>query len=69
MMAVQSIKHTGWLRGLLALAVCSLIWLVVLPWLGARRPVREHVDALHAAGINASAMFYSELECQQWLQR
>jgi hypothetical protein len=61
--------RSRWLRGLLAIALGGLIWLVVLPWLGARAPVRQHVDALHAAGINASAMFYSELECQQWLQR
>lgn len=55
--------------GLISVAVVGLVWLVVLPWLGRFAPVRRHVDALHAAEINASAMFYSELDCQQWLQR
>lgn len=53
----------------LSLVAIALVWLVFLPWLGQRPAVRRHVDALHAADINASAMFYSELECQQWLQR
>ena len=47
----------------------AMFWLVFLPWLGQRPAVRQHVDTLHAADINASAMFYSELECQQWLQK
>lgn len=49
--------------------VMAAFWLVFLPWLGKQPPVRRHVDTLHAAEINASAMFYSELECQHWLQK
>lgn len=47
----------------------ALVWLVFLPWLGERPAVRSHVDRLHAANINASAMFYSELECQELLEK
>ncbi len=49
------------------LIAMSVIWLVFLPWLADRRAVRDHVDRLHAANINASAMFYSELDCLQTL--
>lgn len=53
----------------LSITAIALFWLVFLPWLGTQPAVRQHVDSLHAADINASAMFYSELECQQWLQK
>ncbi|MGN6134584.1 MAG: hypothetical protein ACTHOU_08790 [Aureliella sp.] len=52
-----------WLSAIAVVLGLALVWLVVLPWLGEQAPVRRHVDALHAADINASAMFYSELEC------
>lgn len=47
----------------------ALTWLIFLPWLGQQPAVRRHVDSLHAADINASAMFYSELDCKYLLQR
>ncbi len=68
MTAIKSTR-TRWLSSLAALGSMGLLWLVILPWLGTQTAVREHVDALHAANINASAMFYSELECQYLLQR
>ena len=56
------------IHGSITLLLIAMFWLLFLPWLGERPVVRRHVDRLHAADINASAMFYSELECQQWLQ-
>lgn len=53
----------------IAIISLSLIWLVVLPWLGERTIVRQHVETLHAADVNASAMFYSELDCKYMLAR
>jgi hypothetical protein len=55
--------------GLLAATAVALVWLVVLPWVADQALIRQHVDALHAADINASAMFYSELECRYLLDR
>lgn len=68
---IESKSHDGrrWLRAAAALAAVALIWLVALPWLAEQGPIREHVDALHAADINASAMFYSELECGYMLRQ
>jgi hypothetical protein len=57
-----------WLRALAAVAVVAAIWLIALPWLAEQKPIRQHVDSLHAADINASAMFYSELECGYMLR-
>ncbi|MFN7734341.1 MAG: hypothetical protein ACK5OB_20780 [Pirellula sp.] len=47
---------------LLAAGCIGWIWLVGLPWLGQWQPVRQHVDRLNTQRINASAMFYTELE-------
>lgn len=55
--------------GLAAMVAMAMMWLIVLPRLSQQSRVRAHIDALHAADINASAMFYSELECKQWLER
>lgn len=55
--------------GLAALVGLGLTWLVVLPWIGKQPPVRQHVETLHAADVNASAMFYSELECKYMLAK
>lgn len=57
-----------WLSAAATLAAVALIWLVILPWLAEQPPIRQHVDSLHAADINASAMFYSELECGYMLR-
>jgi hypothetical protein len=57
-----------WLSGLAALVAVLSLWTIVLPRLSQQAFVRSHIDALHAADINASAMFYSELECKQWLE-
>ncbi len=43
----------------LAITAC---WLIVLPWM-ARQPARAaRIEALKRAGIDPSAMYYSELE-------
>jgi hypothetical protein len=63
------VKPSGLLKGLVAVSSLGLIWLVILPWLGERAAVRYHVETLHAADVNASAMFYSELECKYLLAR
>lgn len=47
---------------LLAAACVGWVWLFGLPWLGQWQPVRQHVDRLNTQRINASAMFYTELE-------
>ncbi len=49
------------LRLALALAAVSLVWLVVLPALSAHPPIRARLDAHRAKGIDAGAMYYTEL--------
>ncbi len=53
----------------ISLGGIALVWLVFLPWLGAQPAVRQHIERLDAADVNASAMFYTELECQYRLQK
>lgn len=66
---VNSIPAVRWLAATASVATVAIVWLVILPWLGQQSPIRQHVDALHAADINASAMFYSELDCDYLLRR
>ena len=53
---------------LLAAAVfVLLVWTVLLPWIG-RGALRESIDRRAALGVNADAMFYTELEAMETLQ-
>lgn len=45
-----------------AVLLTGLIWLVVLPRLSRWEPIRERIRANEAAGIDPSALFYSDLE-------
>jgi len=40
----------------------SVIWLVVLPWIARWEAVERHLRFLEERHIDASAMFYTELE-------
>ena len=50
------------LRLALAVAAAGVIWLVILPRVGSWGPVREFVRGNEAAGINPSAVYYTEVE-------
>jgi hypothetical protein len=52
------------IHSLIAISVVAYFWLVFLPWLADRPVVRQHVDFLNDRRINASAMFYTELDPQ-----
>ena len=53
--------HTR-LRLLVAIAVMAWIWLVLLPYVSRYEPIRAMIESHEAAGIDPSAMFYSDLE-------
>ncbi len=42
--------------------VAGAIWLLVLPWIGNWESVENHLELLESRRIDASAMFYTELE-------
>lgn len=42
--------------------VAGAIWLLVLPWIGSWESVENHLELLESRRIDASAMFYTELE-------
>ncbi len=42
--------------------IASVIWLVVLPWIARWESVERHLRFLEERHIDASAMFYTELE-------
>jgi len=54
--------RTNRLKLLFASALIAATWLVVLPRLSRWAPIRSMIQAHEAAGIDPSAMFYSDLE-------
>jgi len=57
----------GW-QLVLAFLCLFAVWCWGLPALGRIQPIRQHVDALEDRRIDASAMFYTELESfEPWL--
>lgn len=52
----------GVLKLTAAVAAAGVIWLAVLPRVGSWGPVREFVRGNEAAGINPSAVYYTEVE-------
>lgn len=52
-------------RFVLAVATIACVWVVILPWLASRPSMAEHIRWLEAKGIDAGAMYYTELEAMQ----
>ncbi len=46
----------------LSVTLVAVIWLCVLPWLSRRPAIKEHIERMKNAGIDPSAMFYTEVE-------
>ena len=53
--------------GQLLLAACAVaaVWLVLLPWLARHPLVAEHLHDLEVRGIDAGAMYYTDLEAME----
>ena len=53
-------------RGLRQLAACcgivAVVWLYALPWWAQQPGMAAHLQSLEDQGIDASAMFYTELD-------
>lgn len=54
--------RTGRRRLLIASALMAAIWLVLLPRMSKYGPIESMIERHEAAGIDPSAMFYTELE-------
>lgn len=55
-------QHHGLLRLIFAALAGAFIWLVVLPWIATWEPVQARIERDQDAGIDPSAMFYTDLE-------
>ena len=55
-------KIDGRCRLLLATLLTAVIWMVVLPRIAKWRPIESMIRSHQAAGIDPSAMFYSDIE-------
>ena len=52
----------NWAAFVLGSALLAVVWLVALPWVGARPLMQADLRRQQARGINPGAMFYTELE-------
>lgn len=52
-------------RLVMATATIAAVWLIVLPWIGRHETVRDHITFLDDREIDASAMFYTELDAME----
>lgn len=59
---LSRIERSPVVRLAVASAGLGVLWCVVLPAACNWAPVRQHIDALESKRIDASAMFYTELE-------
>jgi len=48
---------------LAATATAAIVWLAILPRVGAQPVVREHIRRNERLGIDPAAKFYTELPC------
>lgn len=54
---------------LLVAMLISVVWLVVLPAVGRASFVRAEIDRVNAAGINSSALYWTELDDERLWRR
>lgn len=59
---------TSWWRFVLAVSIVVVLWIVVLPRIGALPPVRDYIDCNESLGIDPSVKFYSELPAMRSIQ-
>lgn len=55
-------KPGGWRGLLITTLLIAFIWMVLLPRVAKWQPIQNRIRAHEAAGIDPSAMFYSDLE-------
>lgn len=51
-----------WLQLLLAVQCILIIWLVILPAIQQLKPIKRHLRLLEEKRIDASALYYTDLE-------
>lgn len=57
-----------WTRFAAAIAVVSVVWLLILPWIGSHESMRARVNELDQQGIDPAALFYTDLDAMQRLE-
>ncbi len=55
-------RSAGIAQLVLAITMIACFWCVVLPWYGSQPAMEKHLQFLDDRGIDASAMFYTELD-------
>lgn len=62
-------EHRGGWRLFAWTMAIALVWLVVLPWCSRQTKTRAYLDRLRDRGIDAGAMYYTELPPELFLDR
>lgn len=67
--AARRASPRGWTSLAAWSLVLSVIWLGLLPRLASFPPLRQEIEAFEEQGIDPSAMFYTELDAMENIQR
>lgn len=65
----MSQRLIGAVRLALAAVAITAVWLFVLPSIGRLASVRHRIDGNHAAGINPTAVFYTDHPAMSDIER
>jgi hypothetical protein len=60
-------ERRDWCLLTATMAVVAAVWTILLPALGNRPGLRSSIERREALGVNANAMFYTELEAMETL--
>ncbi len=66
---MRSLRDTGWFSLLVWIGLLAVVWTCLLPHIAARPDVAAYLKSLDEQGIDASAMFYTELDAMDPILR
>ncbi len=65
---METSKVKGWASLCLCVATIAILWLAVLPWIGEQQSVKSDIEHLKQRGIDASALYYTDLEAMEQIE-
>ena len=58
----------GWAALSLCIATIAIVWMLILPWIGEQQSVKSNIEHLKQRGIDASALYYTDLEAMEQIE-
>ena len=65
----ESIPRSGWRRLVVTIGLIVVLWVGILPRLGELPAVQRRMQLLDRHNINPAALFYTELDCMDEVEK